>query len=80
MNATLLRTVLSFLIFTGLTPFAQAVESSPSAPDRRITITIDDLPWVVGSDQSWDDKNSASARSIQQHHKKLMNAIKKAKT
>jgi len=47
--------------------------------DRRITITIDDLPWVVGNDQAWEDRNSLSAKSIKQHHRRLIGAMKKAK-
>lgn len=48
-------------------------------PDRRISITIDDLPWVVGSDQVWEDKNSNTAKGIEKHHKRLIAEMKRAK-
>jgi len=76
---------MSFSIRTAIAWIALALATSVSAqqntpPDRRITITIDDLPWVVGSDQVWEDKNSGAAHSIQKHHKKLIAAMKKTGT
>lgn len=62
-----------------LSPLAFAQDIKTAMPDRRISITIDDLPWVVGSDQAWEDENSSAARSIEKHHKKLIAEMKKAK-
>jgi peptidoglycan/xylan/chitin deacetylase (PgdA/CDA1 family) len=65
------------LMLLSQSSFAQ--ENKTAAPDRRITITIDDLPWAGGNDQIWEDKNSATSRSIKQHHQRLIKAMKKAR-
>ncbi|MGH8050085.1 MAG: polysaccharide deacetylase family protein [Arenimonas sp.] len=74
----LLRTALILLSIL-ISPSLSAQENKSATPDRRISITIDDLPWVVGSDQAWEDANSAASRSIQQHHQHLISAMRKAK-
>lgn len=57
-----------------------AADATPSTKiDRRISITVDDLPWVTGKDETWEDKNSPTARRIQRHHQHLINAMKQAK-
>lgn len=77
MTSGLLRIALIFTLALPLPAFAQ--ERGTSSPDRRINITIDDLPWVSGQDQSWEDENSLTARSIKKHHHRLISAMKKAK-
>ena len=74
-----IRTVCcAFILFLLVAPqslLAQAKDVTP--PDRRITITIDDLPWASGNDQAWNLDNPATARRIKQHHRKLVSAMKK---
>ncbi len=72
-----LRNALIFTLAMALPAFAQDRATIP--PDRRINITIDDLPWVSGNDQSWEDEKSLAARSIKKHHHRLISAMKKAK-
>jgi len=73
-----LRIALAVLaLFATQSIFAQPDSSTPT--DRRISITIDDLPWVSGNDQAWEDVNSATSRRIRQHHRKLLAAMKKEK-
>ncbi len=67
------------LIFISLSQPLFAHTGDIATPDRRISITIDDLPWVSGNDQAWEDENSLSARNIKKHHKRLISAMKKAK-
>lgn len=57
-----------------------ANSSSEAQPiDRRIAITIDDLPWVAPSDGGWQAYNSNDSQRIETHHKQLISAMKKAK-
>lgn len=47
--------------------------------DRRIAITIDDLPWAASNDGGWQSYNANDPHRIETHHKQLMTAMKKAK-
>jgi peptidoglycan/xylan/chitin deacetylase (PgdA/CDA1 family) len=70
---------ITFILFSILlSPSLLAQDNKATMPDRRMSITIDDLPWAGVSDLAWEDKNSAAARSIQKHHKRLIAEMKKA--
>jgi peptidoglycan/xylan/chitin deacetylase (PgdA/CDA1 family) len=73
----------NFAIFICIA-FSQHCSASDTANtdniDRRISITIDDLPWVVGSDQLWQEKDSITSHNIKKHHQRLIKAMKNAKT
>jgi peptidoglycan/xylan/chitin deacetylase (PgdA/CDA1 family) len=56
-----------------------AQNNNVTTPDRRISITIDDLPWAGANDHTWEEKKSDTTRSIEKHHKKLLASMKKAK-
>jgi peptidoglycan/xylan/chitin deacetylase (PgdA/CDA1 family) len=56
---------------------AASAESKVQPIDRRMTITIDDLPWVASDDGHWEDQNANDARRIKKHHKQLIAAMKK---
>ncbi len=54
-------------------------DSKTQPIDRRIAITIDDLPWAATNDGGWQADNANDSRRIARHHKQLMAAMKKAK-
>lgn len=66
-----------FFIALLVTNVLSAADVNNKLVDRRISITIDDLPWAVGNDGVWNDKTN---RSIKRHHQRLQRAIKKTKT
>ncbi|MGH8107859.1 MAG: polysaccharide deacetylase family protein [Arenimonas sp.] len=78
MSNKMLR-VAFILLCAALSQPSTAQDGELATPDRRITITIDDLPWVSGNDQGWEDKNSVAVRDIRKHHHRLIAAMKKAK-
>ena len=66
------------ILLSILLPASALAQERTATPDRRISITIDDLPWVVGSDQAWDGANSAASRNIEKQHRRLIKAMRKA--
>ncbi|KFN41199.1 polysaccharide deacetylase family protein [Arenimonas oryziterrae] len=74
------------LLLLLLTPLASATGTTATKPataaavDRRISITIDDLPWATINDGSWPVAEGKSiSAELSAHHDRLMAALAQAK-
>lgn len=78
----MIKPLLHILVISSmwLSVIASANPDSKTQPiDRRIAITIDDLPWAATDDGGWQADNANDSRRIETHHKQLLAAMKKAK-
>jgi peptidoglycan/xylan/chitin deacetylase (PgdA/CDA1 family) len=78
----MIKPLLHILVISSilLSPNSAAISVSKTQQiDRRISITVDDLPWAATNDGGWQDQNANDSRRIAKHHKLLIASMKKAK-